>query len=284
MLKTRVMTALVMLAVLLPILFLAPVEALKALLIVIIGCAAWEWSRLLWPQKHTFNLFYSIALMLFLGIWWSLESLGSLRVLLSYLQLIIIAAAFLFWIIFVPRIMKAGLQFSLLKWRTLLAWIGYLIFPACWFALLILRDLGLLALLSVLVWVWAADIGAYFAGRGFGRHKLAPSLSPGKTIEGLIGGMIAVLLVAITAALYQNQSITYFSWIQNRLGWVGMLAIALAGGLLSVMGDLFESQLKRLAGVKDSSNLLPGHGGFLDRIDALLPVLPFAALIVLSLV
>ena len=129
--------------------------------------------------------------------------------------------------------------------------------------------------------MWAADVGAYFAGKAFGKRKLAPNLSPGKTVEGLVGGLVLVVVVSIACVWLAQYQENYFSWLQEHIGWFGMLLVAIAGSLLSVIGDLFESQLKRLAGVKDSSQLLPGHGGFLDRLDALLPVLPFAAVVAL---
>jgi phosphatidate cytidylyltransferase len=272
-----------MLAILLPVLFAAPIEALKILLLVVIGASSWEWARLLWPQKSACAIQYAVLLILFLIGLWVFDAFTIAPQIVAIVQLALVLLAFLFWVLIVPRIMKSRLEFSLQKWRFWLAIAGFIIFPACWFSLLILREMGLLVLLSALVWVWAADIGAYFSGKKFGRHKLAPALSPGKTIEGFAGGMTLVILLAIFAALYTDLGMNYFSWLKGRLGWIGLIAIALAGGLFSVMGDLFESQLKRLAGVKDSSQLLPGHGGFLDRIDALLPVLPFAALIVLSL-
>ena len=130
-----------------------------------------------------------------------------------------------------------------------------------------------------------ADIGAYFAGKAFGKHKLAVRLSPGKSIEGAIGGCILVLFVALLGAttfsdIFQGN---FFATLQDKWGWSGMLAITILCIGMSIQGDLFESQLKRLAGVKDSSALLPGHGGFLDRIDALLPVLPLAGLIAILL-
>jgi phosphatidate cytidylyltransferase len=283
MLKARVITALVMLAILLPVLFIMPIEALKVLLLLVIGAASWEWARLLWPQKPYVAIQYSALMVLVLIILWYVDANRLASNVIALLQLALIFLAFLFWVLIVPRIMKSGLDFSLQKWRSFLGIVGFCIFPACWFSLLILREMGLLVLLSALVWVWAADVGAYFVGKKFGRKKLAPALSPGKTIEGFLGGMLLVLLLACLGAIYTDLGMNYFSWLREQLGWLGLISIALAGGFFSVMGDLFESQLKRLAGVKDSSNLLPGHGGFLDRIDALLPVLPFAALIVLCL-
>lgn len=138
-------------------------------------------------------------------------------------------------------------------------------------------------LLSVMAIVWVADIGAYFSGKAFGKRKLAPSISPKKSWEGAIGGGIAVLLFSSLTILSVADAPllrdTFQVQLQAQLGWAATLAILVVLVAASVVGDLFESLLKRRAGVKDSSNLLPGHGGVLDRIDALVPVLPMAALI-----
>ena len=150
--------------------------------------------------------------------------------------------------------------------------------------MLFLRDVGPWVLLTFAVIVWVADIAAYFAGKRFGRHKLAPAISPGKTVEGVIGGLCAV---AVYFFLWR--------WLAAQLpGGVGLdllqgqgmglLAVFLLLALDSVMGDLFESWMKRGAGLKDSSNLLPGHGGVLDRIDALTATLPLASLYLILLV
>jgi phosphatidate cytidylyltransferase len=125
------------------------------------------------------------------------------------------------------------------------------------------------------------DIGAYFAGRNFGKRKLAPSISPGKTWEGVIGGVVGVWLLGLAWLLWidrtaQVDGASVFSHVRERLGWAGFFVVTAAIAGLSVVGDLFESLVKRAAGAKDSSRLLPGHGGVLDRIDALLPVLPAA--------
>jgi phosphatidate cytidylyltransferase len=138
-----------------------------------------------------------------------------------------------------------------------------------------------LFLLSVMAIVWVADIGAYFSGKAFGKRKLAPSISPGKSWEGAIGGGIAVLVLASLSVVYGGDAFADTFAARVAHGWAGrpcwrILVLMVAA---SVVGDLFESQLKRRAGMKDSSNLLPGHGGVLDRIDALIPVLPLAALI-----
>lgn len=284
MLKTRIITALALLAIFLPVLFFLPVEVLYVVLSIVIGLASWEWSRLLWldinPIFH--KLYAGLVVLILYSVWW----LGVSNLSPDYFfitQLSSIFFTFVFWVLVVPILMRRGLNLSLNKIRVFLSISGLIIFVACWFSLAILRELGLGVLLSVLIWVWAADIGAYFAGKGFGKHKLAPSLSPGKTIEGMLGGLFLVVLVSLLFIANEFWPLNYFSLLYQQIGLASMLFITLAGSLLSVIGDLFESQLKRLANVKDSSQLLPGHGGFLDRIDALLPVLPFAALVFLVL-
>lgn len=136
-----------------------------------------------------------------------------------------------------------------------------------------------LYLLSVMALVWIADIGAYFSGKAFGKHKLAPSISPGKSWEGAIGGCLAVLLLAAVSVTVPTLSDTFASRVQMAWGWIGLVAVLILIVAASIAGDLFESQLKRRADMKDSSSLLPGHGGVLDRIDALLPTLPLAMLL-----
>ena len=284
MLKMRIITALILLAILLPVVFLMPIQALYILLSMVIGFASWEWGRLITPTAKVLHYLYATLMMFSLYLIWYFGAFSSNPVHFYMAQLIVLFCAFVFWLLVVPFIIHRGVNLQTTQvTKTLFYAIGFVIFPACWFALAVLRELGLGVFLSVLVWVWAADVGAYFSGKKFGRVKLAPTVSPGKTVEGVLGGLILVLLVVTAAVYYSNFFPNYFGLIYNYLGWGGVFAIAIVGSLLSVMGDLFESQLKRLAGVKDSSHLLPGHGGFLDRIDALLPVLPFAALIFLIL-
>jgi phosphatidate cytidylyltransferase len=146
-------------------------------------------------------------------------------------------------------------------------------------AITVLFQTGIGYLLSAMAIVWVADIGAYFCGKAFGKHKLAPSISPGKSWEGAIGGWLAVLVFAWTAAALDDQGATFFSHVQDGWGAVGMFSVMTLLAAASVVGDLFESQLKRRIGMKDSSNLLPGHGGILDRVDALIPVLPVIVLL-----
>ena len=150
---------------------------------------------------------------------------------------------------------------------------------AAWCALLHADGLGKGFLLSVLLLVWVADTAAYFAGRAFGRRKLAPRVSPGKTREGVAGAVMANLaLAAVLAQLpwtsEANPAGNLFYFLALHLGWTLMLVVVVMMTLVSVMGDLYESLIKRLANVKDSGALLPGHGGVLDRIDALIAVFP----------
>jgi phosphatidate cytidylyltransferase len=148
----------------------------------------------------------------------------------------------------------------------------------CFVAIVVLFKQSPLYLLSVMTIVWIADIGAYFAGKAFGKRKLAPSISPGKSWEGAIGGWLAVLLLTSVSTLFPALADTFAANLLVELGWPGFVGVMSAMVASSVVGDLFESQLKRRAGVKDSSKLLPGHGGVLDRIDALIPTLPLAVL------
>ena len=269
MLKTRVITELVLLAVFLPVVWFAPLIWLGALIALVVTLAAWEWWRLLFPNNHKRAISYAGLCLLSLSTLFMYASMDMIKFLLL--------TTVLFWVLVVPYLMRQSLTLNMIRWRWPLAIVGLFIFPACWFALMHLRAGGLNLLISVLVLVWAADIGAYFAGKALGHRKLAPQLSPGKSIEGAIGGWLLVIIVALISTLAIDELNIFSFWLSNY-GWLGLLLITSTCVAMSIEGDLFESQMKRIAGVKDSSNLLPGHGGILDRIDALLPVLPVAAL------
>jgi phosphatidate cytidylyltransferase len=136
---------------------------------------------------------------------------------------------------------------------------------------------GSIYLISLLILVWVADLAAFFAGRRWGKHKLAPNISPGKTREGAIAGLLAVVVWLVASSFWSG------SFAQDLLyhwTWLGLIVWGLLLGALSIMGDLFESLLKRRAHVKDSSKLLPGHGGVYDRIDAVVVVLPVAFVLI----
>ncbi len=150
---------------------------------------------------------------------------------------------------------------------------------AAWFALMWFLSQGVLVLLSVLLIVWIADTAAYFAGRAFGRRKLAPHISPGKTWAGVVGAIVAVLLLALVIWLLVPDARIYSNNLFASVGPAFALLLLAVLVALSIVGDLFESLLKRQAGVKDSGQLLPGHGGVLDRVDAMVPLLPSAVVI-----
>lgn len=266
-LRARVITAVILIICFLLALFLLPGLWWSLLVLAAILLAAHEWSRL-----SAFNTAQESAYLL------SIAGIGVAVLFVLPPHTFggpLYTCAFLFWFIAVPLWFYLG-------WPTLPKWVavitGWLTLISAWFAMNDLRAIGPLWLLAAMALVWVADIAAYFAGRGFGRHKLAPRISPGKTWEGVFGGLAAVLLYTILLVM---------AWIGARphatdpdwQDWAGWLVLACAMFGISVVGDLFESALKRRAGVKDSGVLLPGHGGVLDRIDALLPALPLAALI-----
>jgi phosphatidate cytidylyltransferase len=276
MLKTRVITALTLLAIFLPVLWFAPLIWLGTLMAIVITLGAWEWWRLLYPDNKKRAFSYAGLCLLSLSAWFMYASMDMVRILLL--------VTVIFWLLVVPFLMRQSLDLDLMRWRLPLAISGLFILPACWFALMQLRSIGMTLFLSVLILVWAADIGAYFSGKALGQHKLAIRLSPGKSIEGAVGGWIFVLCIACLF-IFGFADIdwlehNFYALLVDRLGYLGMFFVVTLCVVMSIEGDLFESQIKRISGVKDSSFLLPGHGGILDRIDALLPVLPFAGLIV----
>ena len=273
MLKQRIITALLLLAVLLPTLFAAALWPFALLLLVMIGAAGWEWGRLngLGPVGAVAlgGLVAAGGLVAY-GLGWpdvAAEGAGWW----------LATAA---WVLGGAWILRRGVA----GWPALsprLRWIlGALLLWSVWLAMVAAKARGVNFLLSVFTLVWAADIAAYFGGRAFGRRKLAPAISPGKSWEGVWSGMAGVLVLAaawIALDRFTGQSVSsLYSQLLERLGFVGLAVALLFLTAMSVVGDLFESLVKRSAGAKDSSALLPGHGGVLDRIDALLPVFPLA--------
>ncbi|WP_321876522.1 phosphatidate cytidylyltransferase [Paraburkholderia bannensis] len=267
MLKTRVITAIVLLAVFLPVTLFAPVAAFGALIGLVVVFAAWEWARLLKAGKVGSIVYAAIAAVLVFAS----TRLESARPLYQ--------AAGIFWLVAGPYVLARKPVLAAGAWRAFLLAAGFILFAACWHALVAARALGVGFVLSLLLVVWLADIGAYFSGKAFGKHKLAPAISPGKTWEGAVGGWAAVMVVSVAALVLQAFEPTLYSALAAQLGVGRALFVLTVLVAFSVIGDLFESMLKRQAGVKDSSGLLPGHGGVLDRIDALLPVLPLAMLL-----
>ena len=279
MLRQRVITAVVLLALLLPALFASSPLPFALLTLLLISAAGWEWARL----NGLPAMLPAVASGLLLA--------GLCGASLSHLAQVGQSAT-LWWLGLGVWVLGGGFALrqgpagwprlpAALRWALGLAglWLA-------WLALAQARTIGINFLLSVMCVVWAADIAAYFTGRAFGRNKLAPTISPGKSWEGVYGGVAGVILLALgwlaLESRFSFDSPSVFLLLQQRQGWGGLLLAALLLAALSVVGDLFESLVKRAAGAKDSSALLPGHGGVLDRVDALLPVLP-AALALISL-
>ncbi|ATQ76742.1 phosphatidate cytidylyltransferase [Massilia violaceinigra] len=272
MLITRIITAVVLLVVLLAVLFGGYYPAFAAVVLLFLTAAITE----------SFQLFRSSRKQSFLiALFWSAAFAYAFLYNDNSAVKFWFGLSTLLWLFrFVPSL-KVGLPPAEGGRNTMMATMYAISIVACFAAIVLFFKQSAVYLLSVLALVWIADIGAYFSGKAFGKRKLAPSISPGKSWEGAIGGGIAVLLIASLSVLFGGPLLadTFAVALQAKLGWAGALAVLVVIVAASVVGDLFESQLKRRAGVKDSSNLLPGHGGVLDRIDALVPVLPLAALI-----
>ena len=271
MLKTRVITALVLLAVLLPILFLLPAIYIGAFFLAALLAAAWEWSTLLSPQARLAAWLYTLFCLAIILVLLGMQN--------TSWQFALLLLAVIFWFFVAPFILAKGINLSLQKLRPFYVVLGLILLPATWFSLVFLRELGLVFLLTSIALVWVADIGAYFIGKAFGKRKLAIQISPGKSVEGAIGGLVLSYGYALVCVIYLPFESTLFGAWAIRFGWVAMFLMVTVLVAFSIFGDLFESQLKRLAGVKDSSHLLPGHGGVLDRVDALIPTMPIAALL-----
>lgn len=276
MLKQRVITALVLLALLLPALFHSRPEALAVLTLVLIAAGAWEWGRLNQLSRVPSLALSGVCLALCLLSWvqgWPWEP--------SRLLWLSIGAAWVLLGVALLRLGVVGWPSVALPLR-LVGGVGALWMT--WLAVFQAKIIGINFLLSLLTLVWMADIAAYFAGRALGRHKLAVAISPGKTWEGALGGLVGVLLMAFLWAWADGRFDVDSPSLYSRLQDKGTLILMLGAAFLtamSVVGDLVESLVKRSVGFKDSSQLLPGHGGVLDRVDALLPALPLGMMLAL---
>lgn len=272
MLKTRILTALALLAVLLPVLYFNNYTAFAVVASIFFGAAIWECFRLFNPETAKAPL---------IAAFWTAAFVYAFFIAPSPNPTFWFAISVLVWALRFAPSLKLGLPPLNSSANTFLSLVYAVAVVGCFAAIVEMYRLSPLYLLSVMAIVWAADIFAYFSGKAFGKRKLAPSISPGKSWEGAIGGCIAVLILATLSIVLGGDAMagTFAAQVQASLGWAALYVVLILIVAASVVGDLFESQLKRRAGMKDSSNLLPGHGGVLDRVDALVPVLPLAALI-----
>lgn len=253
MLRQRIITAVIALAILALVLFVMPPFYAEVMIALVILAAAWEWSGFLSAKSPATRIFYVTfvaALMAAAGMVWpdGVELILQVAVVWWLLALI--------WTFMFPTAIPVFLR-----------WIcGALVLVPLWAALVKLYQVTPSLLLFVLLIVWAADIGAYFVGKQYGRVKLAPSISPGKTWEGVIGGLVLVVLLALGRSF----------WFETDLAIIIPFCLGIAG--VSIIGDLTVSMFKRTAGLKDSGTLFPGHGGILDRVDSVAAAAPLFAL------
>ena len=253
-LRKRISTAVVLAAILIAIVLFLPPVATLVLLTVLVLAGAWEWSAFLRLNGNVVRSLYVAFLALMMPLAWHVTEDPQGRQ-------IVLAAALLWWVIALLWIVFAPQRVA--PWSAALA--GLLALVPAWLALVRLRfDLphGAEWMLFTLALVFAADIGAFFAGRRFGKLRLAPSVSPGKTWEGVLGGLGAGVLVAVAGGVWFAVPLRIF------------VPLCLATVIFSIIGDLTESLLKRFAGVKDSGTLFPGHGGVMDRIDSVTGAAP----------
>ena len=279
MLKQRVITALLLLAVFLPALFASNAQFFMGLTLILICAGAWEWGRLNGWSSPAALLG---ALMCFVLCIWFLDA-GWAQHASAWLWTVSGAS----WVLLGAWMISRGVG-GWAQWPGFLRWpVGLALIAVAWLAMIQAHHRGVNFLLSVLVLVWAADVFAYFVGRAVGGHwiktKLAAAISPGKSWEGVVGGMLGVLLVAVCwmeiELRWQLTSPSLYAVLFSK-GWPLACVALLFLTSMSVVGDLVESLVKRSAGMKDSSALLPGHGGVLDRLDALLPTLPLAMMLI----
>jgi len=275
MLRERVITALVLLALLVGALMSASTLPFALLTLLMIAAAGWEWARLC-GFKPAAAVASGVALGVgcaCIGLLWQVEVPGEAW-----------GAITVLWIVGGALALRAGPDGFRNLHPVLRFVIGWVLIGAAWAALIASRERGLAYLATVCGLVWAADIFAYFGGRALGRHKLAPGISPGKSWEGAVSGFVAVVVLAVVVVVVTARPHGNLFWLlDHRFGLAGMIVACAALVALAIVGDLAESLVKRAAGAKDSSGLLPGHGGVLDRIDALLPVFPAALALVMNL-
>jgi phosphatidate cytidylyltransferase len=270
-LATRILTAVVLIAAVLAALFLLPPLGWGCVMLAIIALGSVEWCRLIGLSAPARNVF--VAAIVVIGI--ALLIAPAAQFARGWHDGIVVAVcgvASLFWIFIAP-------PWVINRWSTqapvVMATLGVVVLMGAWMAIVQLQARSPWLVLAAMAIVWIADSAAYFAGRAFGKHKLAPAVSPGKSWEGVYGAWIAVGIYAALLVRFAGDAGFRFDVAPLTIAlWIAFVVVLAA---ISVVGDLFESLLKRQAGVKDSGTMLPGHGGILDRVDALLAAMPIAA-------
>lgn len=263
MFKQRFATASVLAFVFISALVFFPISVFISLIMLVVLVAGWEWADLAKIGSTSGKLFFVLALLLsmlatanYVGVYTAFDRLLSYQICLSAMGL---WAVIFLWL--------QGYPSSAILWspRPVMLALGIVLLSITWLAIasIISLDNGRFLVLLAMAIIIFADIGGYIVGKSLGRHKLAPTISPGKTWEGLLGGMALQVLLVVGMVFFFEE-----------VNWLNLCLLVFPVAFASVIGDLFESMLKRHRGVKDSSNLLPGHGGFLDRLDGVMPALP----------
>ncbi len=259
MLKDRLLTAFALIPIFIVALFYSPSSMWMLLMLAISAIGAWEWACMIKLSRASSVIF--VMVLMALGLVIGFAEQFKFAQLPEKSLLYGLVAAVMFWIVIAPIWLTTRYT---LKNKTLLIVVGIVIVMPTWLAFVKLREIGAWLLLALMLAVWIADSAAYFAGKRFGKHKLAPQISPGKTWEGVAGALLAITVYGLVLCMTLDKSLWYV---------IGLWLMT----VLSIMGDLLESLIKRQAGVKDSGSLLPGHGGVLDRIDGLTSTLPLVA-------
>ncbi len=267
--KQRVITAAILIPLFLGVLFFMQPQAFLYFTTFAILGAAWEWSSLMEMRSTLARVGYLLAMLLAMLV---LMLLSGFYIIVPTL----LAIATGWWL--VALLLVCTYPKSAVIWGRgafIRGIMGFCVLIPCWVAINYIRahEYGVYKLLFLFVLIWGADSAAYFAGRAWGKHKLAPLVSPGKSVEGLAGALACTALIAMLVLVITQRPLT---------AWPSAIALSMVTVLFSVLGDLFESALKRQAGLKDSGKLLPGHGGLLDRIDSLTaaaPIFVFGALL-----
>jgi len=280
-LKHRIITAVVLAPAVIAAIFYLPLIYFAGLLLIIMAIGAWEWGPLMGFSNVIRRLVFVLVTVFLISTLWRYFPLEHLWINESTLQQSII---YILWGAVAWWILSAILTFLYPRYskfwsshRSIRALFGWLTLVPTWLAFIVLRSSeygsdmlhGAQLLMFLFLMVWSADVGAYFVGKSMGKHKLLPNVSPGKTMEGFIGGVICACILIGIAGFIMNWNVEQFLLV---------LPITVLITTVSVLGDLNESMFKRQAGIKDSGSILPGHGGILDRIDSLTATAPIYAL------